>query len=129
MLAPNVSDLVVAWTVLPCAEVKGPCFSVVIVSTVDVCCVEVGTSVVDISGVLVNKVVVSCGVTVDVSGAGVGMMKFSGTNTTKNCSDGWFAPSIEMLSGKVQGLPFRITCPASTKKVNLRGAKHELFIS
>ncbi len=120
MLEPNFMVVVDSLVVSSCADVAGKVVSVVIVSIEGVCCVEVDTSVVNSSDVLVFGVTVVVSVdikvTVDVSGAGVGMTKFSGTSITKNCSDGWFAPSIVMFNGRTHGLPLRITWPASIRQ-------------
>ncbi len=115
MLAPNVSVVGISWVVSTIVEVEGSGDSVILVSTVGVCGVVVDTIVVGSSDVLAigtavvgTSLVVSCGVTVDVSGAGVGITKLSGTNRTKKDSVAGVEPEIVMFIGTLGGLP-RIT--------------------
>ncbi len=105
-----------------CVEVEGSKASVVLDSTVGVCDVVVDTivnassDVIIIGAVVVGaSLVVSCGVTVDVSGTGVGITKSSGTSRTKNDSVAGFEPEIVMLRGTLRGLPRITACPASKK--------------
>ncbi len=93
VLSPNALVVVDSWVVSSYVEVKG---SGVSVAGVALWGVEVETIEVDSTDVLIigttdviSPAVVPRGVTVDVSGAGVGITKFSGTNRTKNnCVDG-----------------------------------------
>ncbi len=99
MRTPDVLVVSGSTVVSSCVEVEGSGASVVVLSTAGVCSIEVDTDLVDSSDVLVigiafvgASLVVSCGETVDVSGAGVGITKFSGTIRTKKNSVAGFAP-------------------------------------